>query len=115
MRDFVAQDWQPVLAANGLGSFEAVWALDIGWLTGNQVVALLVGTAVLCLAGGSALWLRGNRPLSWKRRDAAKRAGIMLGLVILSIIAGLLKIPFVALILLLFSLIFVVSLIERLA
>ena len=92
-----------------------VLALDIGWLSGNQVVALLVVSAVLCLAGGAALWLRNNRPLDWKRQAAAKRAGIMLGLVLLSIIAGLLKMPIIALILLFFSLLFVVSVIERLA
>lgn len=31
MPDFIAHDWKPLLEANGLGSFEAIWALDIGW------------------------------------------------------------------------------------
>ncbi|MBK6908691.1 MAG: hypothetical protein IPH08_16975 [Rhodocyclaceae bacterium] len=29
--DFVAPEWDERLAANGLGSFDALWALDAGW------------------------------------------------------------------------------------
>ena len=31
MRDYVASDWAAVARANGLDSFESIWALDIGW------------------------------------------------------------------------------------
>ena len=31
MKDFIANGWRPVLGANGLDSFEALWTLDIGW------------------------------------------------------------------------------------
>ena len=31
MKDFIADGWLPVLGANGLDSFEALWTLDIGW------------------------------------------------------------------------------------
>ena len=31
MPDYVANDWEAVARANGLDSFESVWALDIGW------------------------------------------------------------------------------------
>ncbi len=31
MRDYVANDWESLAAANGLDSFESVWSLDIGW------------------------------------------------------------------------------------
>jgi hypothetical protein len=31
MQDYSADDWPELAAANGLGSFEAIWALDIGW------------------------------------------------------------------------------------
>jgi len=31
MKDFVAAGWSQILAANGLDSFAALWALDIGW------------------------------------------------------------------------------------
>jgi hypothetical protein len=31
MKDYVAKDWLPVLGANGLDGFDAIWALDIGW------------------------------------------------------------------------------------
>jgi len=31
MKDYLSRSWQPALHANGLGSFEAVWGLDIGW------------------------------------------------------------------------------------
>ncbi len=92
-----------------------VLALDIGWITGNQIVALLIVAALLCLVGGSALWLRSDWPLTWRRREAAQRAVAMLVLVLASIITGLLKMPIIALILLFLSVLFVISLIERLA
>jgi hypothetical protein len=91
-----------------------VLALDIGWFTGSQVVALLVGAAGLCLVAGSALWLRSSWPLTWRRREAARRAGAMLVLVLASIIAGLLQMPIIALGLLFLSVVFVISFIERL-
>ena len=31
MRDYVANDWESLAAANGLDSFDSVWSLDIGW------------------------------------------------------------------------------------
>ena len=31
MQDYSANDWPSMATANGLGSFEAIWALDIGW------------------------------------------------------------------------------------
>lgn len=31
MPDFIAHDWKPLLDVNGLGDFEAIWTLDIGW------------------------------------------------------------------------------------
>jgi len=31
MQDYRANDWPAMAAANGLDSFEAIWALDIGW------------------------------------------------------------------------------------
>lgn len=31
MKDYSASDWPFMATANGLGSFEAIWALDIGW------------------------------------------------------------------------------------
>ena len=31
MQDYIANDWEAVARANGLDSFESVWALDIGW------------------------------------------------------------------------------------
>ena len=31
MQDYIANDWGAVARVNGLGSFESVWALDIGW------------------------------------------------------------------------------------
>jgi len=31
MQDYSAKDWQAVARANGLDSFESIWALDIGW------------------------------------------------------------------------------------
>lgn len=31
MPDYSASDWEVIARANGLDSFEAVWALDIGW------------------------------------------------------------------------------------
>ncbi|UCG25596.1 MAG: hypothetical protein JSW55_06300 [Chloroflexota bacterium] len=91
-----------------------VLALNMGWITGNQLVALLVVAAGLCLVVGSALWLRSDWPLTWRRREAAQRAGAMLVLVLASVIAGLLKLPIIALILLFLSVVFVISLIERL-
>lgn len=30
-QDYSANDWPAMAAANGLGSFESIWALDIGW------------------------------------------------------------------------------------
>lgn len=37
MRDFVAAGWSQILAANGLDSFAALWALDIGWFEAPNV------------------------------------------------------------------------------
>ena len=31
MQDYSANDWPSTAAANGLDSFESIWALDIGW------------------------------------------------------------------------------------
>ena len=31
MQNYVASEWEPVARANGLDSFDAIWALDIGW------------------------------------------------------------------------------------
>lgn len=31
MRDYVTSEWDSIARANGLDSFDAVWALDIGW------------------------------------------------------------------------------------
>jgi hypothetical protein len=31
MQDFSSSDWPAMAAASGLGSFESIWALDIGW------------------------------------------------------------------------------------
>jgi hypothetical protein len=31
MQDYSADDWPALAAANGLDSFESIWALDIGW------------------------------------------------------------------------------------
>ncbi|MGB5717250.1 MAG: lipopolysaccharide kinase InaA family protein, partial [Gammaproteobacteria bacterium] len=31
MQDYSANDWPAMAAANGLDSFESIWALDIGW------------------------------------------------------------------------------------
>jgi hypothetical protein len=91
-----------------------VLALNIPGLTGNQIVALLASAAGLCLAAGIVEWLRAGWPLTTRRRGAAQRAGLMLALVALSIVAGLLQMPVMALLALLLSAVFVVSLIERL-
>jgi len=31
VRDYAASDWEAIARANGLDSFESIWALDIGW------------------------------------------------------------------------------------
>ena len=31
MREYQTSDWEQLAAGNGLGSFDAIWALDIGW------------------------------------------------------------------------------------
>lgn len=91
-----------------------VLVLDVPWLTGVQTTAVLVVVTALFLGLGTLIWLRSNRPLRGRRQGAARRGGIMLALVLLSIITGLLKMPAIGLMLLLLATFFVFSLLERL-
>lgn len=37
MQDFSSSDWPQLAAANGLASFESIWALDVGWFEAPNV------------------------------------------------------------------------------
>jgi hypothetical protein len=91
-----------------------VLAVDVPQMTGGQIIGVLVTTSTASLTAGIWLWRRGTGPLVGRNREAARIGGTMLLLVLLSIVLGLLQRPFFALVLLLGSSLFVVSLLERL-
>ena len=66
MRDYVANDWESLAAANGLDSFESVWSLDIGWFEEPNVR----------FEDGQAIWMAMNdcrkaKPVRGKVADFA--------------------------------------------
>lgn len=67
-----AGHWKAVLHANGLGRFEAIWALDIGWLEGpNRRRSGWSGVSrwVLELPGGGQadIFIKRQVRRTWKR------------------------------------------------
>lgn len=67
-----------------------VLALDISFLTGAQVVLLVLTLTVLFLGGGFYLWQLAHQPLEGRRLQEARGRAAMIGLVILGTVAGML-------------------------
>jgi hypothetical protein len=59
-----------------------IMVVDLPFLTGNLITALMSAASLLCMAGGAGLWILGSQPLTEWRQDAVRAMGVLAGVVL---------------------------------
>lgn len=67
-----------------------ILVLDLPCLSGNQLLAVMIGLSLLGLAGGTGLWISASRPLRDERLQGARAMGTLAGTVLAGEMASLL-------------------------
>jgi multisubunit Na+/H+ antiporter MnhG subunit len=96
-----------------LGSCGIV-VVDIPYLTGGLLVALVFAGSVLSMLGGIGLWLAGQRPLTRRRRQSANTMGALTGSVVAGMIFSLLGVWMLAVIVLALNILLIGAIIGHL-
>ena len=70
------------------GNFCGVLVLDIPFLTGTQILMLLLGMSLACIIGGSVLWNKANHPMSEDIRSLTNAMYALAIIIFGAILAG---------------------------
>lgn len=85
--------------------------VNIPFLTGNQVVALISVASISGMAVGLGTWVSSNRPLSRRNRYSTQTMGVLAALVLAGLIVGILRWWFIGLFLFTFIVLLIVVMI----
>jgi hypothetical protein len=66
-----------------------ILVVDLPYLSGNQIFALVLAASLLGMGGGIGLWVVAHRPLSKPSQDVARAMGVLAGCVLVGMIASL--------------------------
>lgn len=67
-----------------------ILVVDLPYLTGNQITALVVVACLLCLVGGVTLWILGSRPLRGPRQATVRAMSVLAGVGVAGMVLSLL-------------------------
>ncbi|MFU8774003.1 MAG: hypothetical protein ACNA8H_16485, partial [Anaerolineales bacterium] len=85
--------------------------IDLPFLKGNQVVALISTFSLISMVAGLWLWVSTNQPLSRRNRYATQILAVLAALVLIGIVLGILRLWLLGGILFFFTVLLVVSVI----
>jgi hypothetical protein len=67
-----------------------ILVVDLPYLSGNQITALILAASLLSMLIGAGLWIAANRPLRGLPRQVARAMGVLAGSVLAGVVLGLL-------------------------
>lgn len=84
-----------------------ILVLDLPYLSGNQLFAIIITASLLCMAVGLILWVAANRPLRGLGLDITGAMGVLTGSLLIGMVVGYLGLWMFGVIIFVITLLFI--------